>query len=211
MKAQICNMTCTVNLGVRLDVETLQKQLGGRFTKGFSALVYRITPLSTTALIYNSGKVVLLGSKSRRQAHYAATLLCRRIGSGRADKKNIIVHNIVGVIKHKPIDLLKLQMFIRRDTAKLNNGSLEPELFPNLVWVRNDGSKTMFYRSGKVIITGVRTNMDLATEAIEVSRLLEAFDNDQRTQLSSDSGTELTNPVVDDMIWEDTVMHGETT
>jgi hypothetical protein len=71
---QIQNMTATVNMGVRLDLQEIA--LRCRNTeynpKKFGAVVMRLREPKTTCLLFSSGKCVITGARSSHNAALAA-------------------------------------------------------------------------------------------------------------------------------------------
>lgn len=174
----VSNMTVTFKLSRRVNLKNLAKKTGANKTKGtgFLSVTYRVYPTNSTALVYGSGKVVLLGSKSAEEALHAANVVCERLRCRKISLNELSIHNIVSVLNLKcNIDLKEL--FIHLHTKK-KLPIFESELFPALNFKTHNGCKAIVFRSGKIIITGCRTlsqNIS-ATKEIE-SVFLEFFLN----------------------------------
>ena len=68
------NVVATVDLGCKLDLVAIaQKARNAEYNpKRFAACIIRIREPKTTALLFNSGKMVIAGAKSEEQARLAA-------------------------------------------------------------------------------------------------------------------------------------------
>jgi hypothetical protein len=75
---QLQNVVSTVNLGCQLDLASIaQRARNAEYNpKRFAACILRIREPKTTALMFNSGKVVIAGARSEEQSRLAA----RKVG-----------------------------------------------------------------------------------------------------------------------------------
>ena len=70
---QLQNVVSTVNLGCQLDLASIaQRARNAEYNpKRFAACIVRIRDPKTTALMFNSGKMVIAGAKSEEQSRLA--------------------------------------------------------------------------------------------------------------------------------------------
>lgn len=181
---RIQNMAATVNLGVKLDLK--QIALRCRNTefnpKRFAAVIMRLREPRATALIFASGKVVVTGTKSSHNSMLASkrfAYIIDRVGFTPQAMIDFKVQNIAGTCDMGfPIRLEGLAY------AHSNYASYEPELFPGLIY-RLENPKVVFliFVSGKIVLTGARTEQALAEARRKMGPVLEeyrkvAFNND---------------------------------
>lgn len=156
------NMSSTANLGVRLDLK--QIALRCRNTefnpRRFAAVIMRLREPRATALIFASGKMCVTGTKSTHNSTLAAkkfAYIIERVGFKPQTYIDFKVQNIVGTADVGfPIRLEGLVY------AHSTFASYEPELFPGLIY-RLVSPRVVFliFVSGKIVITGAKTEMDL--------------------------------------------------
>mmetsp|Transcript_46687 Transcript_46687/g.141453 ORF Transcript_46687/g.141453 Transcript_46687/m.141453 type:complete len:267 (-) Transcript_46687:233-1033(-) len=159
---RIQNMSSTANLGVRLDLK--QIALRCRNTefnpRRFAAVIMRLREPRATALIFASGKMCVTGTKSTHNSTLAAkkfAYIIERVGFKPQTYIDFKVQNIVGTADVGfPIRLEGLVY------AHSTFASYEPELFPGLIY-RLVSPRVVFliFVSGKIVITGAKTEMDL--------------------------------------------------
>ena len=160
---RIQNMSATANLGVRLDLK--QIALRCRNTefnpRRFGAVIMRLREPRATALIFASGKMCVTGTKSTHNSTLAAkkfAYIIERVGFKCQSFIDFKVQNIVGTADVGfPIRLEGLVY------AHSTFASYEPELFPGLIY-RLVSPRVVFliFVSGKIVITGAKTEMDLS-------------------------------------------------
>ena len=155
----------SANLGVKLDLK--QIALKCRNTeynpKKFAAVIMRLREPRATALIFGSGKMCVTGTKSAHNTLLASKKFCyiiEKVGFTPQPQIDFKIQNIVGTVDvGYPIRLEGLVY------AHSTFCSYEPELFPGLIY-RLVSPRVVFliFVSGKIVMTGARTERDL-TEA----------------------------------------------
>ena len=161
---RIQNMTATANLGVRLDLKKIA--LRCRNTeynpKRFAAVIMRLMEPKATGLIFASGKLVVTGVRSSHNAALAAktfAYIIEKVDAGfQPQYLDFKVQNIVGTVDVGfPIRLEGL-VYTHSKFA-----SYEPELFSGLIYrLGKPRVVFMIFVSGKVIVTGAKTEADMA-------------------------------------------------
>ena len=150
------NMVSTANLSCKLDLERLASTAGNVVYKPskFKGLIMRIRSPNATALIFTTGKMVCLGTKSESESYLAIRKFARIVQKlGFAVKlKDFYVQNIVASCDlNFTLELEKLSM----NKSYLFN--FDPELFPGLVCkMKKPKVVLLIFRSGKIIITGAK-------------------------------------------------------
>lgn len=134
-------------------------------TKAFRQLILKLTEPRSTALIYESGRIVLVGCKSTHDVDHAAEKTCNLIDKKMMEKP--VISNAVGrcEIDGTKINLRELENYFREYYGEngIPRGCAAlyvPELFPGLTLCPSRTKKyptILLFSSGKAIITGCRS------------------------------------------------------
>jgi transcription initiation factor TFIID TATA-box-binding protein len=169
-----------VNLGCSLDLRKIaMRARNAEYNpKRFAGLTMRIREPKSTALIFQSGKMVVVGAKSETLSRLAARKFARiiqKIDYPEVEFKGFAIQNIVGVASVMfPIRLEGLA-YDHEDYS-----SYEPELFAGLIY-RMLAPKIvlLIFVSGKVILTGARTRGDVYKGFEKIYPVLCMFNKDE--------------------------------
>ena len=140
----------------------------------FAAVIMRLREPRATALIFASGKMCVTGTKSTHNSTLAAkkfAYIVERVGFKPQTYIDFKVQNIVGTADVGfPIRLEGLVY------AHSTFASYEPELFPGLIY-RLVSPRVVFliFVSGKIVITGAKTEIDLSEALTKVFPVLMEF------------------------------------
>jgi transcription initiation factor TFIID TATA-box-binding protein len=149
----------------------------------FSAVIIRIRNPKATGLLFESGKMVCTGCKSKKESLTATRKLCRAIvqimneesGKKKGSNDNTAAPKVLKYTKtsHKIQNMTCLTDFkfpIRLEGLAIQFQQLctyEPEIFPGLIFRMADPKVVLLiFVSGKVVITGAKKREDLE-EAVE--------------------------------------------
>ena len=149
----------------------------------------RLREPKATALIFGSGKLVITGTKSSHNSSLATkkiAYILERIGFRPADHINFKVQNIVGTVDCGfPIRLEGVAF------AHPTFSSYEPELFPGLIYrLVQPKVVLLVFVSGKVVITGAKTEESLVEGLKRVFPILLEF---RKTHVAGLPGTAATS------------------
>ena len=189
----IQNMVVTADLSCNLNLRKIALQAINTYydPKKFSGLVMRIKEPKTTALIFCTGKIVVLGAKTEEDSKKACRTYAKIIKSlgFKVFLKNIQMQNIVGScdIKFK-IPLTKLYFYMMK-FLKSSRISYEPEMFPGLIYryiseksKDDDENKEkepnivfLIFSSGKIVIAGGRNRNQIYNAFNKVYTFLYQF------------------------------------
>lgn len=179
----ICNMTASFNLGKKVDLESfVSSNPEARMAKGgFDQAIWKMDKKNCTALIYKSGKVVLVGSKSRKSCKCIAKHMRNTIGDGNEEKCHVKFYNFVGssAFAHA----IRLADFVTWCQSQPSHFfehwirvTHDPELFPGAnFFVSGLGSTVVLFASGKYFITGCKTKDDLVQSNRFIENVLEEY------------------------------------
>lgn len=163
----IVNISANFKLNVKINLKKLKEQdQNAKFDrKLFSGLILRFEEEKFTSTIFNSGAVIITGTKSEHETREAAYILCRRLQSyGYKDAvvKDLKIQNIVCAGKcGDDVNLEKYYEYLQK-LNQLLIPSLEPELFPGLILRTKYGKESVtYFRSGKYFITGCKSFIEI--------------------------------------------------
>lgn len=157
----IQNVVSTVNLGCKLDLKLIAlKARNAEYNpKRFAPVIMRIRDPKTTALIFNSGKMVCTGAKSEELSRTASRKYARIIQKLGFPAKfmDFKIQNIVASCD------VKFAIRLEGLAAAHNQFcSYEPELFPGLIYrMIQPKVVLLIFVSGKIVITGAKVRKDI--------------------------------------------------
>ncbi|MEW6044214.1 MAG: TATA-box-binding protein [Thermoproteota archaeon] len=133
----------------------------------FPGLVLRLVFPKASVLIFESGKIVCTGTKSKEQSIRAIQSVVSRLATHGIDigekEPEIEVQNMVASVN------LKGTINLEKSAKTLPRSMYEPEQFPALIYRMSDTSKVMLvFGSGKLVCTGNKTKE-------EIFRAVESF------------------------------------
>lgn len=165
----IVNIAATYSLNRELDLEALCSDLPNSEynPERYSSLIFR--SFGSTFLIPRSGKITLVGAKSKKQVVDSFQKFIKEFDnlgiSCRFAPDKIQIQNIVAQGEfERNLDLTSLSVGLG-----FENTEYEPEQFPGLVYRDQDGV-ILFFTSGKFIITGIS---ELAQVEVVANRVCE--------------------------------------
>jgi transcription initiation factor TFIID TATA-box-binding protein len=157
------NIVSTVNMAKKLNLRQIaQSARNAEYNpKRFAAVIMRIRDPRTTALIFESGKMVCTGAKTEDDSKKAAKRYAKAIKKiGYPDLKfqDFKIQNIVGSCDVQfPILLERLT-----ESAHSIYCHYEPEIFPGLIYrMTQPKIVLLIFVSGKIVLTGARKKEDL--------------------------------------------------
>ena len=142
--------------------------------KRFAAVIIRIRDPKTTALIFQSGKMVITGAKSEEKSENAAKMyakMIRKVGFPQVKMQDFKIQNIVGSCDVKfPINLEGL------NTGHGTFSTYEPELFPGLIYRMHEPKVVLLiFTSGKIVLTGAKTRENIHEAFNKIYMVLNKF------------------------------------
>lgn len=162
------NIVATVNVGCQLNLKSIAVQARNAEynPKRFVAVIMRIREPKATALVFQSGKIVVTGAKNEIDCRVAARKFCRiiqKIGYSHVRFMDFTIQNIVA--SADVLFPIKLETLCNENS---DYASYEPELFPGLIYrMITPKVVLLVFVSGKIIITGAKDRI----------QVYEAFEN----------------------------------
>jgi transcription initiation factor TFIID TATA-box-binding protein len=162
---EIQNITFCAKLNCKLDLEFIARNsFNVEYKwKKITAVIKRLRNPRCTCKIFSNGNIGITGCKSIEQCDIAIRKIARMIEKLGYEVKitNKEVTNMVGSFNFGSI--INLEALT---TSIGQNASFEPELFPGLIY-KTDTCSILVFRSGKIIITGVKCKKEL-NDAFEI-------------------------------------------
>ncbi|MCL7024983.1 hypothetical protein MKW94_011988 [Papaver nudicaule] len=173
---KIQNIVSTVNLDCKLNLKQIAlKARNAEYNpRRFAAVIMRLKDPKTTALIFQSGKLVITGAKTEALSKLAARKYARVVQKLGFPAKfmNFKIQNIV--------TSCDVNFLIRLETLQYHNSpnycAYDPEIFPGMIYKMKKPLITMLiFSSGKVVITGAKAVGDAYTAFENIYPLLKEF------------------------------------
>jgi transcription initiation factor TFIID TATA-box-binding protein len=138
----------------------------------FPGLVLRIREPKTSALIFNSGKIVCTGARSMEKVDEAMKKIVeamKKIGIEIKKKPEYQVQNMVAS------GSINMNLNLNTLAIKLENTEYEPEQFPGLVYkLRGTKATFLLFTNGEIVCTGTKSEAEVH-EAVK--KLVEVLKN----------------------------------
>ena len=138
----------------------------------FPGLVLRIREPKTSALIFNSGKIVCTGARSMEKVDEAMKKIVeamKKIGIEIKKKPEYQVQNMVAS------GSIGLNLNLNTLAIKLENTEYEPEQFPGLVYkLRGTKATFLLFTNGEIVCTGTKSEAEVHDA---VKKLVEVLKN----------------------------------
>lgn len=160
----VANVVCAFNVDyVQISIDKLVKKLDACAYNGvkFAAAILRLKKPRCAALIFSSGSIVCPGTKSPHEALNAAwrcTRYLQKWGGIECTFGAIDVKNVVSAAE------CPFQIFIDRiHSQHPEQAKYKPDNFPGLIYrdpMRYDNVTFLVYVSGKVVVTGAKTEQE---------------------------------------------------
>lgn len=154
---RITNIVCTANLNCALDLAAITRKATYIVykPKKFNGLIWRHRKIPCTCLVFASGKIVCPGIKNisdiKSNIRKYARLIQKLGYTINLQHIKLVTSSAVHDLK-RPVDYCKI--------VKYMNGKLEPEIF-HAVTIKRGKVHFIVYKSGKIIITGIKRECDL--------------------------------------------------
>ena len=191
---QIYNIVSTVELDCKLNLKEIALQVDNvKYNpRRFPALFMGIEKPKATALIFDTGKMVCLGTKTEEESKTACRKYAKIIKklNYNVSLRNFKMQNIVGTFKLKY--KLPLQKILNHINKKMKMPRIfyEPQIFPGLIYhytlqninTDDEGEKIpnivfLMYSSGSIVITGAKKRNQIYDAFSQIYPLLNKLKN----------------------------------
>ncbi len=158
---KIQNLVASVDLKTKIPLNDILTGLeeAEYEPEQFPGLVYRLQEPRVSSLIFQSGKIICLGNKSKANAKKAISKIVsrlRKIGVSVPNKYKIKTVNIVVT------DNLGKELDLGELAFQLEESEYEPEQFPGLVYrIFEPKVSFLLFSSGRIVCAGAKTMKDV--------------------------------------------------
>ncbi len=164
---EIVNIVVSSSLETKIPLEKMAAALPNTEynPEQFPGLVLRIKEPKTSALIFNSGKLVCTGARSMEMVKESIRKIIKILKKINIDitiepkikVQNIVASGNIGI--HLNLNVLAI---------KLRNTEYEPEQFPGLVYkLKGTNATFLLFTNGKIVCTGTR-NREEVDKAVDM-------------------------------------------
>ena len=158
---EIVNIVVSSSLEKKIPLEKMAATLPNTEynPEQFPGLVLRIKEPKTSALIFNSGKIVCTGARSLEAVEQSIVRIIEELKKidiiieikPKIEVQNIVASGSIGM--HLNLNTLAI---------KLRNTEYEPEQFPGLVYkLKGTNATFLLFTNGKIVCTGTRCREDV--------------------------------------------------
>ena len=137
----------------------------------FPGLILRLVFPKASVLIFQSGKIVCTGTKSKEQSVRAIRSVASRLAGHGIDmgekEPEIMVQNMVASVN------LKGTINLEKCAKILPKSMYEPEQFPALIYRMNNTSTMLVFGSGKLVCTGNKSEEEIFKVVANLHSFLE--------------------------------------
>ncbi len=176
MSLKVENVVASIDLHGGIDVERVANELDSvQYNPDvFPGAVYKMESFGVTFLIFYSGKLVCTGAKSVETIRKATEKLKRTLESMGMKFKGEPEIQVQNIVAAGDIGLGTLDLDIVALT--LPNVEYEPEIFPGVVYrLKNSRMTVLIFNSGKVVVSGARTEEDIKRAMEELTKDFEKY------------------------------------
>lgn len=135
----------------------------------FSGLVYRRNNPKATMIMFSTGKLVSVGTTSKKLAIDSIHETLKEIEAINGKKTSIEPINIVNVVAvadtNKKINL-------RKSIMRLKNVIYEPDQFPGIIYRIKDSIVLLIFNSGKIVCVGAKSEIEAMSSLQKVYRMI---------------------------------------
>lgn len=160
----------------KIDVEAMTDLLSGVEYEPeiFSGLIYRIKNPKVTLIMFSSGKITSVGSKSEYMAKKAIINTIKELDEmdliiGSKEMDEITIENVVGTGEFGfGIDLELVSYY-------LFDAIYEPEQFPGIIYRPYESVVCLLFSSGKVVLVGGKSEKQVIKAFHDVEKLIHSY------------------------------------
>ena len=158
---RVVNIVVSASLGHDIPLEKMAATLSNTEynPEQFPGLVIRIKEPKTSALIFNSGKIVCTGARNMEDVKKSIKQIIKSL-----EKINVKIKTEPEATIQNMVASGSIGMDLNLNTLamKLQNTEYEPEQFPGLVYKLPDAKATfLLFSNGKIVCTGARSEQEV--------------------------------------------------
>jgi len=190
------NVVASGKLQQNLDLNQISGTIpGARYNpQRFPGLFYNLKKPKSMLLMFNSGKIISMGTKSIRQAKKAILNGVKELQSAGTvilNEPKIEIQNMVACAD------LRTRIDLEDIAIKLTRTIYEPENFPGLIYMMDEPKVTLLlFTTGKVVCAGAKSEAAIYSAIVKIRQTLETngFAKTQEYENSNSQATPKIDP-----------------
>ncbi len=173
VSAKVQNVVASATLGQDVDLNTILRVFPDTQYRPetFPGLIFRLKKPRATALIFRSGKMVCVGTRSERQCKRAVNNIVDELKNSGIiilRKPSIEIQNIVATAA------LGGYIDLEKTTYALAKTIYDPEQFPGLIHHMDEPKVVvLIFANGKLVLTGAKKEEELYRATTKLQETLE--------------------------------------
>jgi len=167
------NVVASGKLQQNLDLNQISGTIpGARYNpQRFPGLFYNLKKPKSMLLMFNSGKIISMGTRSIRQAKKAILNGVKELqstGTVILNEPKIEIQNMVACAD------LRTRIDLEDIATKLTRTIYEPENFPGLIYMMDEPKVTLLlFTTGKVVCAGAKSEAAICSAIVKMRQTLE--------------------------------------
>lgn len=167
----IINVVVSTSAKGALNIELLSKNLRNVFYEPeiFAGLIHRREQPKATIIMFASGKITSVGSRSeeigrksiKNEVAEIGHIMGEEVALGSITTENVVVKSDVGC----QLDIMKL-------AAYSSKAKYEPSKFPGVIYTLRSKVKVLIFTSGKIILVGAKSENQAKSSMYKIHSML---------------------------------------
>jgi len=172
---KIQNIVASIDFKKKLPLDTLSRILekSEYQPEQFPGLIYRTDDPKACFLIFQSGKIICVGSKNIKKVALAFKELSKDLRKSKTTiprKFKISIENIVAT------DKIAKELNLDDIAFKLEDSEYEPDTFPGVVYrIQNPKASFLLFSSGKIVCAGAKSTVQIKEAIVILKKRLRAI------------------------------------
>ncbi len=178
MKYDVQNVVVTAQIADSLNLLDMTMKVPGAIYEPGKFPALRMKRDNASFLLYSSGKIVCIGTKSPEEATKRIEDLRTELAKYDVKTTKPIVHvrNIVASVD------LQRELKLHELAYSMDESEYNPEYFPAMK-INTGGTRILLFRTGKAIMPGMKSMADVDKTAQWLKHRLERAEEDMKTDL----------------------------
>lgn len=135
----------------------------------FPGLVYRRNNPKATMIMFSTGKLVSVGTTSKKLATNSIHETVKEIETINGQRTSIEPINIVNVVA---VANTNDKINIMKSLMRLKNVIYEPDQFPGIIYRLKDSIVLLIFNSGKIVCVGAKSEIEAMSSLQKVYRMI---------------------------------------
>ena len=168
-EVKVENVVASVTINQKIDLQKIIVKFPHTEydPKRFPGLIYKLKQPKTAILVFASGKMVVTGARSEKEAYLAVSVIIKSLMSKKIltnPETNVKIQNVVASGN------LFGEIDLELAASILDSCMYEPEEFPGLIYQMYDPKVViLIFASGKIVCTGAKKEKEVSVAVRKLS------------------------------------------